>query len=185
MTFDLDKKNALNKKDLSAKGCLDKRMKSLVGLINSKKDYYSSSSCSGRILLLKLAHKKRKKLSVWPFVSHEKTDAGDVFKALKDLPEEEVWFKMEPMILHVCCRTVNDASALLDKANKAGLKHSGIISIRKKVVVEVFGNERIDCIVARSRQLLVPKAYIKVLVGYANKLLAVTHEKIKLLERLF
>ncbi|MBW2990601.1 hypothetical protein KY348_02755 [Candidatus Woesearchaeota archaeon] len=185
MTFEKDKENALNKKDLSAKGCLDKRIKPLVDLINSMDDYFTSSSCSGRILLLKVSEEEKKKRSKWLFLSHEKIDAPDILSALKDLPEEEVWFKMEPMILHICCKTIDNAAEILERISKLGLTHSGIFSLKKKIVVEIFGNERIECIVAKDRELLVNEDYIRALVEAANNKLELTHKKIDELHKLF
>jgi len=179
------KQNALSKKDLSFKGCIDKRIKPLINLINSKNNYYTSSSCSGRILLLRLAEEDVKKESEWLFVSHEKIDASDIICALKNLPKEEIWFKMEPIILHICCKTVNDAAEVVDKANKVGLKHSGINSLRKKIVVEIYGNERIETIIANHKKLLVDETYLKSLAEIANKKLELTHRKIEQLHNLF
>ncbi len=53
MNFEKEKKDCLSKIDKSKKGSIDKKIKELVDLINSLKDYYTTSSCSGRILLIK------------------------------------------------------------------------------------------------------------------------------------
>ena len=54
-----EKSGFLSKKDKSRKGHIDKDIAKILSKINSKKDYYTTSSCSGRIVLLeKLSNKK-------------------------------------------------------------------------------------------------------------------------------
>ena len=43
---------ALRGQDLSRKGSVDEPIRNLVNLINSKSQYFTTSSCSGRILVL-------------------------------------------------------------------------------------------------------------------------------------
>ena len=52
MTFNFDstKKDILNKKDKSNIGFIDGKISKLCNLINSKEDYFTTSSCSGRII---------------------------------------------------------------------------------------------------------------------------------------
>jgi len=54
MTFQKHKKDFLNKKDKSKKGSIDGEIKKLVDKINSLENYYTTSSCSGRILIAKI-----------------------------------------------------------------------------------------------------------------------------------
>ena len=71
MTFESNKKTILSKIDKSKKGEIDKPIKKLIILINKSKNYYTTSSCSGRIVLL--AKKSgEKKGSKWLFSSHKK-----------------------------------------------------------------------------------------------------------------
>ena len=44
--FTKEKSDFLRKKDKSKKGCVDEDIKEIVGLINSKKYYYTTSSCA-------------------------------------------------------------------------------------------------------------------------------------------
>ncbi|MBI3035394.1 hypothetical protein HYY71_03655 [Candidatus Woesearchaeota archaeon] len=56
--FAKEKSDFLRKKDKSKKGCIDRDIKEIVDIINSKKDYYATSSCAGRIVLLEMKSKK-------------------------------------------------------------------------------------------------------------------------------
>jgi tRNA(Phe) wybutosine-synthesizing methylase Tyw3 len=49
MQFDFDKKQILAKKDKSSIQGVDSGIRKLVDIINSHNDYYTTSSCAGRI----------------------------------------------------------------------------------------------------------------------------------------
>lgn len=179
MDFEKEKKDCLGKIDRSKKGSIDKKIKQLVDLINSLKDYYTTSSCSGRILLIKRP-KSGKKCDVdFLFDSHNKVSFKEIKKCLNNIPEQDLWFRQESMILHVACRTIEDAQKILDLSTLAGFKHSGIITTRKKIVVEVIGSEQFDTIIAKHGRVFVGDKHLKLLVDEANKKLEINSRKIK------
>ena len=49
--FLTDKARVLDKADLSRKGSVDENIKSLVEFINAQPVYYTTSSCSGRVVV--------------------------------------------------------------------------------------------------------------------------------------
>ena len=51
MNFDEIKRNALKKSDLSRKGSVDEPIVELVIFINQLDNYFTTSSCSGRICI--------------------------------------------------------------------------------------------------------------------------------------
>uniref|UniRef100_A0A8C4D754 tRNA wybutosine-synthesizing protein 3 homolog n=1 Tax=Dicentrarchus labrax TaxID=13489 RepID=A0A8C4D754_DICLA len=51
-TFSQWKKQCLNKLDLSKKGSVDADIGHVVSLLNSREEYFTTSSCSGRVILL-------------------------------------------------------------------------------------------------------------------------------------
>jgi len=167
LVFLEQKRIALSKIDKSKKGEIDADIKLLIGLINSKQHYYTTSSCSGRIVLLKRGSEKRQDCE-WLLVKHEEVRFEEVKKALEKPPEEDVWLRMEPMILHVCCRTLDDAASFLDLCKKC-FKRTGIISMKKKILIEIIGTEFMDTIIARDGKMLITDDYLEILVDEANK----------------
>ncbi|MBI4148221.1 hypothetical protein HY490_02930 [Candidatus Woesearchaeota archaeon] len=130
MSFADLKANILQRKDKSAKGEIDEAIKPLIDLINRHPDYVTTSSCSGRIVLLWGV----KRQSRFLFCTHSPVDRIP----LVDIPlDGEVWLRCEGMILHVKCRTIAGAAALLTRAQQAGLKHSGIVSCGEHPVIEI------------------------------------------------
>ena len=72
MTFMNNKKTFLAKVDQSKKGSIDARVTPLLDTINKKADYYTTSSCSGRVYLWKGTEKKSE--MEWLRVSHDLID---------------------------------------------------------------------------------------------------------------
>lgn len=83
MNFDTLKQDALSKKDKSSIGKWDKKIINLCKKINSKKNYYTTSSCSGRIVLIE--DKGKKQSGLFGFVSHDLISLNDIKKTLKKL----------------------------------------------------------------------------------------------------
>lgn len=178
MTFETSKKTFLSKIDKSKKGSIDKEIKSLVKKINKSPNYYTTSSCSGRIVLL--AKKSEKKQDAkWLFVSHKKTNLKEVKNALKKLPIYPVWFRFEPLIMHVAAKTIEDAQRLVNIARAVGFKRSGIQSTKKKITVEIASTEIIDAIIADKGELFVDEDYLEILIKEANKKIERNKKKIK------
>ncbi len=165
MSFEKDKKVFLNKSDKSKKKSIDSKIGKLVNLINSLPNYYTTSSCSGRIVLLK--RKVGKKGSKWLFISHDLVSFEQIKKHIK-LSKDDIWFKQEPLIMHICCKTVEDAKLFLGIVRQL-FKRTGIISLGKKITIEIRGNEHIDTIIAKNSGLLVTESYLNILVKEANK----------------
>ena len=101
---------------------------------------------------------------------HNKLKFNEIQNQLKNLNKNknEIWFKQEPLILHVRCRDLKSAKKLLDASRKI-FKRAGIISLsEKKIVVEIIGTERIDAIIA-DKNFVADGSYIRNLVKYVNR----------------
>lgn len=169
------KRDFLEKKDKSKIGEIDKNILDLVNKINDSEDYFTTSSCSGRIVL---ATGEEKKEWRWIKVSHDLVD----LEWMKDieLPSELMWLRMEPMILHAACRNIEKAQELLDKVQPI-FKKSSIQTTKSKVLVEIKGSEYVVAPVARGNWL-VSDGYLKVLIEEVNKKLKRTRENTKRLQ---
>lgn len=185
MQFINEKKIQLAKQDKSDKGGWDKPILHLTEKINSEKDYYTTSSCSGRIVLIKGKDKKQEGLFL--FRTHEKISLSKLKKEIKDASYKYkgiVYFKQESCILHVACSSLDKAQGMLDKAKLAGWKKSGIIASRRRFVAELSSTEKIEMPVTNKGKILVSDELLKLLVGEANKKLFKAWEKIKKLEEM-
>ena len=169
MTFDSDKRTFLAKQDKSVKGSIDHQIKKLCSRINKKQDFYTTSSCAGRIVLISIPESGKKHESEWLFVSHDLTQPDDIKEKLRTIPDDAVWLRYEPFIIHVACRTAEDAAKLLKTLHELGVKRSGIISLSSKIVVEIIGTEHIEALISEKGRMLVSDDYIAALVHSANQ----------------
>lgn len=181
--FLLNKKNFLSKKDKSRKGGIDSDIKGIVDYINSLDDYYTTSSCSGRITLLELSA-SGKKGSRWLLCSHGEVSAHQACSALEAAGSSDVWFIMETWILHVCCRDGNAAARLLKLCQGSGLKRTGITSFGSRFVVEILSTDSISSPVAEDGRVIASPDYLSFLVRKANARLRQCRKRLKLFESL-
>jgi len=181
--FNQRKKDILGKLDKSSKKSWDKKIVNLCEKINFLDNYYTTSSCAGRIVLMINQEKKTKGL--FRFVKHDLINLDEFWREIEKLDlNEEIKFKQEPCILHVACRTLKDAEILLNKGREAGWKKSGVLSLGKNIVVELNSSERLEFPVVRKGGLLINKKFIQEVVEVSNEHLIRTLGKIERLNKL-
>jgi tRNA wybutosine-synthesizing protein 3 len=185
--FDKSKKTCLDKlykPDKSRKGDVDKAIIPIIEHINSLKDFYTTSSCSGRIMLLTQAIKKSD--VKWLYVTHDLTSYSDIMESLSEetlsQTKETIWMRQENLILHVSCRTMDNANNLLKIARNLGLSRSGIIADANNIVVEICSNEKMDVPIADNGKIIVDEQYINLIIGIANEKASLGKEKLLKLE---
>ena len=129
--FTKEKQGFLSKKDKSKKGSIDKEIVPLITLINRHPNYYTTSSCSGRIVLLLRPTSKKNEAS-WLLVSHAAVKARIIMQILAQNQGKTIWLKQEALIMHVRCRNVSAAVKFLDTVRplykRAGIGHPSLAS---------------------------------------------------------
>lgn len=178
------KKDVLSKKDKSHIGKWDEKILDLCEKINKSENYYTTSSCSGRIIIIVDQDKKARDLFLKRYhdlinLEQLKEDLEEVSKVNNKL----IKFKLDPCALHVACKSLEDANKLYSKAKLAGWKKSGIIAIDKRYVVELSSTERLELPIISREKVLVDDEFLKILVKRANEKLKNTWKKIKNLEK--
>lgn len=179
--FEQQKEKQLSMQDNSDIGKWDEKISKLCGKINKKEEYYTTSSCAGRVVLIKQAEKKQEGLFL--FRSHEKITLKqlkqELNKAIGDNKTDLVYFRMEQCILHVACNSLSSAQVLLDKAKLAGWKNSGIMASNNRIVLEMRSTEHIELPIISHGKILVDDEFLKILVSEANRKLERTWKKIQ------
>lgn len=169
MRFDLEKRAALARKDRSSKGEIDAPILKLVEHLNSREEFYTTSSCSGRIGVLVPGARKDK--ARWLLKSHERVGGERLRKALETPPKEKAWLMMEPFILHLTCRSVDDARGLLRCAQASGLKRSGLVLPLDATRVLIEGSDRLSAPLSSAGRLVLGEEALSFLLAEANLLL--------------
>jgi len=183
--FDKRKQDILSKKDKSFIGKWDKRIISLCEKLNKNKNYYTTSSCSGRVVLMFDSNKKTYGLFLKIYhnlISFDKLkkDLNDVLNKSKYKP---INFKQEPCGLHVACRTLKDAQVLVDKARNIGWKKSGIISSDRRFIAEMFGTGKLEFPIVKNGEILVDDIFLREVARISNKNLRKSWEQINSLRK--
>ncbi|VVB84016.1 tRNA(Phe) 7-((3-amino-3-carboxypropyl)-4-demethyl wyosine(37)-N(4))-methyltransferase [uncultured archaeon] len=179
------KQDVLSKIDKSSIGKWDEKIKKLCDKINSTENYYTTSSCSGRILLMIEQDKKGRDLFL--FVSHNKISFGQLKKELAKLVKKNknIKFKIEPCIIHIACRTLEDAEKLFEKGKIAGWKRLGIIGTSHGFTFELNSTEKLEFPAIQNKKILVDDNFLKIILKDTNKKLEKSWMKIKKLEKEF
>lgn len=187
--FQLEKFNALTKPDKSKKSSIDRDIKPLIKLLNSFEWCYTTSSCSGRIVLLEEPLNRKKHLAKWWFVSHEQVLFDNLKISLNQAlnskeRDSKLWLKMEGFIIHLIVNNIEKADIVLKIARDTGLKHSGVLSFKPRIVLEIRDNEIMQCLINKKTSDVV----VKDLLQIANEKLGITKQRLKrflgLIERL-
>lgn len=178
------KKKQLSKDDKSSIGSWDKNIKKLCEKINKKKDYYTTSSCAGRVVLLKYSEVKQE--NAFLFRTHDKITLRELKKALEDAGksyEGFVEFQQSCCILHVACRDLDDAFEILKKAKESGWKRSGVMG-GKRNMVELHSTENMGFPIMNNGKVLVDDEFLNIIVEQANNKLERVWKKIHRLEKM-
>lgn len=166
------KKQSLSKVDQSKKGSVDKDIKHVVSLLNSCQEYFTTSSCSGRIILIDADSQSsdvQKQNCVWLFASHEKCSFDDLVSALNGSIGDAV-LKFEPFVLHVQCRKLEDAQLLHSVAVNSGFRNSGLtVGKTGKTIAAVRSTHGLEVPLSHEGKLLVDHEYVRFLTQIANQ----------------
>lgn len=159
------------------KNHVDVPIKKLLKIINKNKNWVTTSSCSGRIVLLSIQEGKKDAdfYKKW----HGKVKAEEVELAIVHYDEKKpLWFRCEPFILHIATKNMKSAKDFLDNVRRKGVKRGGIQTITdKKVMVEIQGNG----------QIIIPIDYVdgkwNKIIELANDMLEKNFKHLKKLEK--
>ena len=172
--FEEEKKWALGR--LRERGA-DEEVEVLLQKLNSLEDFFTTSSCSGRIALICLpeigAKREARFIGKW----HRPVNKEEVFEAITSATSfrnGDVWLIVQSPIAHVACRGLEKATVLLRIAIESGFKYSGIKAIAKddgRVVVEIMSTERMDVPLATDERMLCSEAHLDFILAKANFML--------------
>lgn len=160
------------KLDQSRKGGVDADIVPLVCLLNGLQQFFTTSSCSGRIILIDGSSERsevQKQNCQWLFVSHQKCTAEEVISALGRSSGDAV-LKFEPFVLHVQCRRLEDAQLMHSVAVNSGFRNSGLtVGKTGKIISAVRSTHGLEVPLSQRGSLLVSHDYIDFLCQICNQ----------------
>jgi tRNA wybutosine-synthesizing protein 3 len=176
--FEEQKKKALER--LRIMGA-DEEVVEIIGVLNRLDDFYTTSSCSGRVALICIPEIGAKREAEFVGKWHRVVTKEEVSEAIKTPKKGELWLISQSPILHVSCRGLEKAKTLLKVAIESGFKYSGIKAISKdngKVMVEIISTERMDVPLGKDDMFFCGESYMDYIIQKANSTL--TRGKVKL-----
>ncbi len=182
--FDEQKAKAMDSlRKALAEDKVDRDIIVLLDKINALDNYFTTSSCSGRISVMEMPHFGDKLNSVWLGKWHREVTVEEVLEAIGKHRSGQLWFLVRSPILHVAARTMEDAVKLLNLSIGLGFKYSNIKSVsHKKLLVEIRSTERMDVPLGEDGELWVSEEYIGRIVSLANAQMRRFKGKLKRLE---
>ncbi|CAH3014848.1 unnamed protein product [Porites evermanni] len=167
--FNKQKESCLSQVDLSKKGSIDDQIIDLVKYINAQENFFTTSSCSGRISVFSELADQRKRHCEWLYVTHSNAHEDELLNSLQHCQGSAV-FKFEPFVLHVQCKDLESGQQMLKAALVSGFKNSGIVIGKKaNVILAVRSTQSMEVPLVHDGELLVSEKYVKFLVNIANK----------------
>jgi tRNA wybutosine-synthesizing protein 3 len=111
-------------------GIVDEQIIDVLNMINSSPDYYTSSSCAGRLQLISLPKFGDKVNSVILGKWHEPIELETLKEALGTWDDNNfVMLLVQSPVVHVVCTDLEAALRLRNLADGSGFKYSTIRSI--------------------------------------------------------
>lgn len=164
----------------------DKQMMPLCKFVSETKNYFTSSSCAGRIILLQLPKEENKKDASFHRKWHRKVKETELWNGIHDKTIGEIWFKLDPFILHIGTNTLENAKKILTIMKKTGIKRGGIIVAKPgKFLIELQGTQTIAFPTKKDEKIITGKEVMKYMLKRANQKLEKNYTLLKKLEKNF
>ena len=168
MGFEDGKRKALKKfRKALENNEVDAPIIQLLKKINSLKDFYTTSSCAGRVVLL---HEFGYRKNEHEFIlkEHRKVNIEEFLNVNLEKFKGRVWLKQEPFIIHIVARTLEKAIEMLNLGLRAGLKHSGVFVFKpERYILELNGTQHLSVPISEKGKMLVTKDYFIYLLKIA------------------
>jgi len=161
---------------------VDRKILFILDLINNSGEFYTSSSCAGRIVLLQIPGIGDKRNAKFVGIWHRTIKSKEILSALKEAKSGLLWILAQPPIIHISAKSRAAADKLVKIANASGFKNSAFKSDNNNIVVEICSTERLDAPIGEDGILFCNKDYLNLLVKIANEVILKSNLKLKRFE---
>lgn len=165
-------------------GYLDRDLLPVIVVVNSDNELFTTSSCSGRIVVMDADYPWTREETGIIFKSHVPVRPEDLAFLYRLKPHKKIWVVVTGPILHVSSSTRRKAVKVLEVARRAGFKHSGIMHVGKTrgVFLELVTGIYVSQLIMTSVEVFVSE---EKLVGLLRVLNAALLEGKRRLQRLY
>ncbi len=145
-------------------GYVDKGIIPLIEAINNySSDCVTTSSCYGRIVLLKLIKIGMKDKSIFYKKWHEPIKKEILMEAIYSYKDDTpLWLVLQSTIIHIKCRTLKMSIWLRNLGLESGYKYSKLLSISTRgFTTEISGTERLNLPLKINNKILVKEEFLE------------------------
>ncbi|RLF29949.1 MAG: hypothetical protein DRN05_00450 [Thermoplasmata archaeon] len=187
----MENKNFLDAKEKALKSLekacrekeVDHKILPILTIINKSPQYYTTSSCSGRIVLLQIPSIGDKKHARFLGKWHKTIQKHEILLSMKKAERGLIWLIAQPPILHIGSKTIESADRLIKTAILSGFKNSALKFTEKKIIVEICSTERLDAPIGENKNLFCSDEHLQLLVDIANMVVRKSDEKLQRFEK--
>ncbi len=166
-------------------GYLDEDIEEVLLEIFKRRDSYTVSSCSGRIVMVDCVLPWIRRNSTVVFKKHKPISREEFLDLLSKPILYNLWVVITSPIIHVVTADLKEARRILVIGREAGFKHSGIISIRRDgIILELRSGVGLTQIVKAGSKILVDISNVDELVSMYNNVLTSGKERLEKLKEL-
>lgn len=162
---------------------IDVKALPILEALNAREDYFTTSSCAGRIVLMQIPGIGKKRGAEFLQKWENNIDVEAVHTAAKLGKTGELWLMAQPPIFHVAANDLSAAGTLVAVAKQSGFKNSSIKAIGRKIIVEISSTEELDVPLGRNGRMFCPDDYIELIVDIANEIIETIDGKLNTLLR--
>ena len=157
--------------DAIEKKKIDPLMIDISNFISQTKNYFTTSTCSGRITLMEVDEKESKRKNAFFRKWHSQVSFEEVWNGIQDNSNiENVWFRQDAFVFVIGTNTIENTKPIIQACQEAGIKRFGIHhSEPGKVLMEIFGSQRMSVPVKEKQEILVEEKFVQKIVEIANK----------------
>ena len=172
--FKEKKRLALNKLEEALKEKkVDLGVIEFINKINSFENYYTTSSCAGRFVILSKSSFRGKYTADFVFKTHTPPiNIEQVKLVVKKSFENYLYINLEPPTFHICCNTLSDAIVLHQMAIDNNIGYSMFKTLKKSIVVEIRGTGMLQIPIGFKGRVLVNDDYLEHTIQLCNQILS-------------
>jgi tRNA wybutosine-synthesizing protein 3 len=158
---------------------VDEKIIPILELINSHNNYYTSSSCYGRIVLLEIPEIGDKKNAKWLGKWHREIELNEFLLASEKAKKGFLWLLAQSPIIHVFSNDLDSADNLIKIAVGCGFKHSSFKSFKKNIIIQIISTERLDAPIGKDGKFFCDNIFLDLLINISNNIIKRSSEKLK------
>lgn len=149
---------------------VDMQMIPLCKFISLTENFFTSSCCSGRIVLLNLDEKEEKREKAFHRKWHCTVKFQEILEGISESSGENLWLKQEPFIIHIGANSLKNANIALEAMHSSGIKRGGInVAKSGKFLLEFIGSNVLSVPVKVSGKKIVENMFLEKIVEISNK----------------